>query len=135
MKSSSSKLYVFGVNEGYQDPFFGEVETIFGEEMMSGCVAGGGENGSSTGQGKEQEQATGKNCVLQRRERRRQTLNGKQDGRCDGLGSLGYMQMDPLNSPHCEPEMKIIVKGVFETKKNVQHLDSTQIVPDGRRFE
>ena len=40
MKSSSSKLYVFGVNEGYQDPFFGEVETIFGEEMMSGCIAG-----------------------------------------------------------------------------------------------
>ena len=64
MKSSSSKLYIFGVNEGYQDPFFGEVETILGEEMMSGCVAGGGENGSSTGQGKEQEQATGKNCVL-----------------------------------------------------------------------
>ena len=42
---SSSKLYTLGVNEGYQDPLFGEIETIFGEEMMSGCVVGGGESG------------------------------------------------------------------------------------------
>ena len=61
-------------------------------------------------------------------------MDGRQNGGCDGLGSLGNMQMDPLNASHCQSEMKVVVEGVFEAKKYVQHLDPTKIIPDGRRF-
>ena len=60
-------------------------------------------------------------------------MNGKQDGRCDGLGSLGYVQMDAFNASECQLQMKFVGEGVLKTKKYVHHLDSRKIIPDGRR--
>ena len=42
MQASSAKLNVLGVYECDENPFFGEVDSILGEEVMGGCVHGSG---------------------------------------------------------------------------------------------
>ena len=42
MQASSAKLNVLGVYECDKNAFFGEVYSISGEEMIGGCVWGGG---------------------------------------------------------------------------------------------
>ena len=38
VEPSSSKLYVLGVDECDEHAFFGEVDSVCGQELMSGCV-------------------------------------------------------------------------------------------------
>ena len=60
MKSSSSKLYVLGVQQSDQDAFVGEVDPASGEELMCRCAPRTGKDGSSASHDEEKEKATSK---------------------------------------------------------------------------
>ena len=64
VKPSSSKLYVFGVDECDQDAFFGKIDTISGEKLMGRSLARGRENGTCTCQGEKQKQTACEHCAL-----------------------------------------------------------------------
>ena len=65
------------MDEGDQDAFVEGVDSIPGEVLMSGCVAGSRQDGPCPCHGEEKEKGTCKNCVLKRVERSGELLYGE----------------------------------------------------------
>ena len=57
-------------------------------------------------------------------------MNGMQDGGCHGYGSTGNMMMNSFYAPDCQTQMEVVVESVFVAKKDVQHLDTGEVIPD-----